>query len=308
MIPSFIQDGKVDLAQPCEIPWNQMDAVEGKNRFCRQCTKVVHDITGMTREEIHTLLLSNPGNVCVNFVDLRLPKDTETKLPKTNAPRRKSGQIRYIAATAAMWVLLQQAQGAPLLKPRIEIVSNPPAGDTLASKTIVSGKVLDNNNDLVPEEMDILITCQGTEVARTKTRAGLFSIDLAGRLSPTDLIKVSVITGPAASSNVADAPKVTTSEATAILGQEPGPLSFDGWGHFIPKGWSNGSMEILLEKAQNIYVNVQYQAGGYQEPYRNGGIPPQVLGDPWFLLNPKIVFSVQQPPIPKVQDRSCTDH
>ena len=67
MIPPYIQHGQVQLSDPCPIPWKSMDPVEGRNRFCRECKKVVHNITGMRPAEIHALLQSDPGNICVRM-------------------------------------------------------------------------------------------------------------------------------------------------------------------------------------------------------------------------------------------------
>ena len=131
-----------------------MDPAEGRNKFCRECKKVVHNITGMAPDAIFNLLQSDPGNICVNFVESRLPKDTETKFPK--AKPILAYRLHAAAATAAFLLMLQQAQAAPLVKAGIEwtLYSNPIPRE-LGGNTLITGTVVDRNGNLAPEEMEV---------------------------------------------------------------------------------------------------------------------------------------------------------
>ncbi len=316
MIPASIQDGKVDLPKPCHVPWNEMDQAGDADRFCNSCKKVVHDITGMSRTQIHALLASDPGNVCVNFVDIHLPPDTTLKLAAAPAPQARP--MRYIAASAAMWMLLQQSQAAPLTKPRIECNPLLPLPVQVeSSNTLVSGLVVDRHGNPVPAEMHIIISCEGIEIMRTVTRGGMFAVDLHGHATPTDKVTVSVVPGPQFSSNVTDAPEtVPVSEATGAIFIPNAAICLSDQGHWEPQHWSGGTQEVLVSAAQNMNFLIDYEAGHFYGPIRYGGSPipdfrpmdwqVRVMGDP-FGPYTKITFMMLPKP-PKVQDRSCTDH
>ncbi len=310
MIPAFIQDGKVEIAQPCTVPWNEMDAAEGKNRFCHACQKEVHNITGMSRDEIYALLASDPGNVCVNFVDIRLPKDTETKWPKSQT--RKAKPIRYIAASAAILLLLQQSNTAPLAQNRIELNPVRPADpQKLSSNTIVSGIILDRNGNAPSEDFEVILSCEGTEVTRLKTRGGMFATDLKDHLSPADMITISVLPGPVASSPIDAAPAISeaTAQSVPLTTIEMDELSWSpNFGHWVPSKWQGGNMSLRLADAQNIQLPIDYQAGYSSYVERLSGTAL------WIDLRPITVsvigmdeFVGKQPKKSKPLDQSCTD-
>jgi hypothetical protein len=315
MIPASIQHGKVDLAEPCQVPWKEMADAGDRNRFCASCKKVVHDITGMSRTQIHDLLASDPGQVCVNFVDIHLPADTTRKFATTPTPA--ASPMRYIAASAAMWMLLQQGQAAPLYKPRIECIPLLPLpAQDQPSNTLVSGLVVDRNGNPVPAELEIIISCEGMAFIRTVTRGGMFAVDLQGHAAPTDIITVSVVPGPQLSSKVADAPEpAPVSEATGAIFAPNLTISFPDQEHWEPEHWSGGTQEVLVSAAQNMNFLIDYQPGHFYGPIRYGGNPiPDFRSMDWRMLGGDLLYGpctttirVVGPKPPKVQDRSCTD-
>ena len=286
-----------------------MDAAEGKNRFCRECKKVVHNITGMSRAEIYALLASDPGNICVNFVDIRLPKDTETKWPK--AQTRKAKPIRYVAASAAILLLLQQSNTAPLAQNRIELNPVRPADpQKLSSNTLISGIIVDRYGNAPSEDFEVIVSCEGTEVSRLKTRGGMFATDLRDHLSPTDMITLSVLPGPVTSSPIDAAPEI--SEATAqpltLINMGIDELTwFPNSGYWVPSNWQGGSMSLRLADAQNVQLPIDYQAGYSTVVTQMGGPLP------WFPFHdftiPTVTFSpvVSSKHKSKPLDQSCTD-
>jgi hypothetical protein len=54
----------IDLPEPCSVGWESMDGDE-RVRFCKQCSKHVHDLSALTLEEIEAL--SEGETVCVSF-------------------------------------------------------------------------------------------------------------------------------------------------------------------------------------------------------------------------------------------------
>jgi hypothetical protein len=307
MIPPYIQHGQVQLSEPCSIPWKSMDPVEGRNRFCRECKKVVHNITGMGPAEIHALLQSDPGNICVNFTASRLPADTETKFTrvKTPAPVR----FGYIAATAAALLLLQQTQTAPLAQTTTAWMPSRPAGPlSPTANTLVSGTVVDQYGNPVPGEIDVIISCGDVDLMRLQTRGGLFSCDLAGHVGPDDTITLSVVPGPQASSDVSAVQQV--SEATGEWVLPPSAIILDvvPWVGHTPPSWSAGKQTVRLADAQNVQIAVTYFVGGYEPFVQMGGVPPitfgQTLSVSLFVPYP---VSPAKPSTPRsAQDHSCT--
>jgi hypothetical protein len=57
----------VRIPEPCHEDWNKMQPDE-KGKFCHSCNKSVHDFTGKTDAEIHTILIENSDKkVCGHF-------------------------------------------------------------------------------------------------------------------------------------------------------------------------------------------------------------------------------------------------
>jgi hypothetical protein len=298
-----------------------MTPVAERQRLCGECKKVVHNITGLSREQIFELLQSDPGNICVNFTDIRVAKDTETKFPKQKPHTAR--RIRYMATTAAILMLVQQAHNAPF-------VPNPAIPQTLApdqnsgpkllsNNTIVSGIVLDRNNNQMRNELDVVISCEGAEIMRVKTRGGMFSCDLKGHADAGDSITISVLPGPQASSNVADAPKETpvseVSEATGNIVAPVvtvSPITWSPGNEWMCDKWSGGSKNVLLADAQNVEIFVDYSTFFFlSQPYQMGGVPPmvgRVITWPWIPFDPGYGTVAASPSQPRAQDESCTDH
>src|SRR5687767_1599328 len=57
---------EIRIASPCKSDWHQMFG-DDRRRFCAECKLNVYNLSGMTREEATTLLLSAEGRMCVRF-------------------------------------------------------------------------------------------------------------------------------------------------------------------------------------------------------------------------------------------------
>ena len=57
---------QLDIPIPCAVAWASMRGND-RSRFCSQCRKHVHNISGMTRDEAVSLIQGAVGEVCVRF-------------------------------------------------------------------------------------------------------------------------------------------------------------------------------------------------------------------------------------------------
>jgi hypothetical protein len=290
-----------------------MQPVAERQRHCAACAKVVHNITGMSREEIFALLQSDPGNVCVNFVDIKVVEGTEIKAMRLKVKPKPATQLRYVAATAALLLLVQQSHTAPLrLQPMEWQPETPAHPQTNPANTIVSGMVVDQDGKQIWRDLEVLISCDGVEMARLKAQNGLFSCDLQGHSDPGDIITIAILPGPQASSLVTDAP--VSGEPTTLA--ESG-INLDVFTHqsiscapqtYQAEQWSGGSMQIRLADAQNIQIPIKFHAFQIgMEVISTGGVPMDYR-DYGLIVLPYITLDAPQSSTKRAQDESCTDH
>ena len=57
---------KVQIASPCEMPWEQMRGNE-RVRWCAQCGLSVYNLSDMTRTKAEELILRTEGRLCARF-------------------------------------------------------------------------------------------------------------------------------------------------------------------------------------------------------------------------------------------------
>jgi hypothetical protein len=57
---------EVRVASPCSASWEMMDG-DDRVRFCGQCARNVYNLSGMTRNEAQTLVLTHEGRLCIRF-------------------------------------------------------------------------------------------------------------------------------------------------------------------------------------------------------------------------------------------------
>ena len=56
----------IDVASPCDVPWDSMTGDE-RVRFCGECQLHVYHLSAMTREEAEALINEKEGRLCVQF-------------------------------------------------------------------------------------------------------------------------------------------------------------------------------------------------------------------------------------------------
>jgi hypothetical protein len=61
-----IQLAQIKVASPCSAAWESMSG-DQRSRFCQQCEKKVHNISGMSQDEAEQFLTEATGPVCVRL-------------------------------------------------------------------------------------------------------------------------------------------------------------------------------------------------------------------------------------------------
>ncbi len=90
----------LELPEPCEMPWAEMQRTDQGRRFCDSCSKHVHDLSSMTRSEALELLAKEDWNICVNY-QVTPEGDMVFKAePPTKLQRQVEGIKKLLAAAS----------------------------------------------------------------------------------------------------------------------------------------------------------------------------------------------------------------
>ena len=52
------------IAEPCDVPWEDMTPMDGGARRCERCRKPVHDLSQRSYEQIRAFLREHRGALC----------------------------------------------------------------------------------------------------------------------------------------------------------------------------------------------------------------------------------------------------
>ena len=66
MLPVSWSLDVIDVASPCNVPWDQMHGTEAV-RHCGQCKLHVYNISDMTRADAEAVIREHEGRLCVRF-------------------------------------------------------------------------------------------------------------------------------------------------------------------------------------------------------------------------------------------------
>jgi hypothetical protein len=249
-IPKQLKIGQFEIPETCTVPWEEMDAHPSGNRMCRQCNKVVHDLTGMSEAEIEALFERNGGSLCGNFSldELGNPIYFRNELQP-----RKPKYLKHLAAAASLILLYQTPHaggGSTTSGPRNDVTWNlegPVKSNKNAStitpenNTLVSGVILTPDSIEIHDSLKVQIYANGKWVRNLKSQGGFFSTDFEGKLKPTDKIKI-VVVGHAFDTNL----------------------------KYESRKYGGASMETTLGHAQNVQMVVAYTPPiGYR---KTGGV------------------------------------
>lgn len=127
---------RIHVASPCSADWDEM-AGDEQVRFCLHCSKHVHDLSKITRNEVRKLVIASGGSLCVRYEkrpDGRL-RTAERAEPLTQIRSRRLSRIAAGAFTAS----LSLAQSVAAQTPR-PAGGEPPA----AIRQVLLGRMLFN--------------------------------------------------------------------------------------------------------------------------------------------------------------------
>src|SRR5262245_19885016 len=107
---------EVRIQTPCGADWDRMDP-RGSARFCGQCDKLVHDLSGMGERAARELMRSTSGSLCVRYLydaTGQIWFEGKSDIIPPTALHRKGRALVAAAAMAAVPVLFQACGGAGL--------------------------------------------------------------------------------------------------------------------------------------------------------------------------------------------------
>src|ERR1044071_2669468 len=94
---------RIHVASPCPADWDEMAGNE-QVRFCLHCSKHVHDLSKITRNDVRKLVAASGGSLCVRYQkrpDGTLQTAERAPQPLTQIKRRLS-RIAAGAFTASL--------------------------------------------------------------------------------------------------------------------------------------------------------------------------------------------------------------
>jgi hypothetical protein len=149
----------VQLDEPCQENWNDMDATQ-QGRFCNNCQKQVIDFTGFTDQQLLHYFLANPFPVCGRLRQSQRGHTIVATAPKIN---RSLSPVAATLLTLTAISMEAKAHNAPhrvaiqLTQPANKSVSFTPADSLLISGTVKDehGAPLENA-EIVFGEMKLL--------------------------------------------------------------------------------------------------------------------------------------------------------
>lgn len=230
--PKRIRFGNLEIPSPCEVPWEEMDAHSGKNRVCRRCNKVVHDLTGLTESEIERLFVVNGGQLCGN---VSLDFEGNPLYLKDNPKKSKYAFLKHTAAAASFLLLYPTPQGKSStgLPTSIERTLYPDGGGKTAptekTNTLISGVILTESEEEIEDSLLVTISFGGKKIASDFATYGLFSFELDQVLKPTDEIKI-IVSG----------------------------RTFDPGMMYRERKYGSAVLQLPLGKAQNVQLKVAF--------------------------------------------------
>jgi hypothetical protein len=199
-IPRRLDIGKFEISETCAVPWEEMDMHTGGNRLCRQCDKVVHDLTGMSEREIEVLFHRNGGMLCGNF---SLDAAGNPIYFKQQSAPKKVRFLKHWAAAASIFLLYQTPQAGGHHTGTATSIASPPLfqGDAPAllpsiitpkTNTLLSGVILTQDSSEIRDTLQVDVFAKGNQVASLQAENGFFHHDFADTLLPTDSVTIVV--------------------------------------------------------------------------------------------------------------------
>ncbi len=279
--PLPYRNGNVVLHSPCHVGKEAFSPADAGNKFCSSCKKVVHNLVGKSDAEIKALFEANGGELCGTIV---VRKRREKPNFHFIRPVQKPSYFRNLAATASLMLLSQWSTAAnggtkpaqewvvPLQAPADAELTR--TGDPdVRNNTLITGVIVNQDGEVVPLDFEISIYSKQVLITKIKTENGMFKCDLAGKVSPGDIVGL-------------------------VIGANTGhvPETLDKSKHGATK------RTLPLRNAQNLelvvhydfpYIEYRIDGGiGYDEP-PIGELPPvELMIEPTIIEEPIIIGPV----------------
>ncbi|PSL35921.1 carboxypeptidase-like regulatory domain-containing protein [Chitinophaga ginsengisoli] len=161
----------ISIPTPCHESWNEMSPVD-KGRFCQSCQKTVTDFSGMSDQQIISLLKNRQGEVCGRFHTEQLNR--ELRLP---AYTKKHPFAPVAAMVAALTIAIPSVQAKNNVE-KIQLASDglnaiPQQTDTLPH---IRGIVIDSTDKAALPAATILL--EGRKIHTYTDIYGRFDLQL----------------------------------------------------------------------------------------------------------------------------------
>lgn len=189
--------GRLVLKSPCSVGKDAFTTLEGGNKFCSQCKKVVYDLRGRSEAEIKTLIVAHGGNLC-GSIAVRSPVNRPTI--RLAQPLRKPAYFKHWVATASLLLLYHGAADATIrfshptewtsqpLRDASAAVEEYLPGEEIKTNTLISAVVLNQDSMEVPLDVEVAIYARQVLVAKVIAYHGLLKMDLTGKVRPEEPI------------------------------------------------------------------------------------------------------------------------
>ena len=174
---------RLQISVPCSIDWDQMVGSD-RMRYCSECSRDVHDISRMTRNEAMALISSATGRLCVRLVrDQDGSTLTEEPFVRVHLAGRRVSPIATAVVTAIMGISgsavaappAQVSEGASAYSDSVTGKARAQARSAVPTGTL-EGTVFDANESLIVGAILALRNDATGEVrGATSSSAGTFS-------------------------------------------------------------------------------------------------------------------------------------
>ena len=137
----FTQEN-IEVACPEKMVWDEMEIVGEGKRLCEGCDKVLVDVTGYTKEQVHELQRKDPS-ICVAVSNALIVSSLSLSLLSAGGNLEELESVN-INETNETIIEVQEAQpieeiivevGTPVEPPPIEIMMGVPARPTCSEGT-----------------------------------------------------------------------------------------------------------------------------------------------------------------------------
>lgn len=165
---------RITVTSPCQQEWDSMSGND-RVRFCEHCSRHVHHLSEMTRNEVLRLVRKSNGRLCVRYYRDRnaqlLARAASTKLHQIS---RRVSRIAAGVFTASIGFSAATAQAH---EHKHEIAAAYEQQKAVTDTPTIVGRVMDPNGAVIPGANVWIATMEGTRFYRGTDDSGEFRFD-----------------------------------------------------------------------------------------------------------------------------------